>query len=958
MTKKCYILDKLYLLNIVKGVKMRDYKNFLKEVRKFLKNRVFTKFILRYAYGLDASCYTYIPKAVLKALNEDEIIKITKLANKYNIPITYRAAGTSLSGQGVSDSVLVVAKEGFENYKISQNGEIIELEPGIIGARANDYLAKFKRQIGPDPATIATAMIGGIAANNSSGMCCGVKNNSYHTIKDIRVILSDGEIFDTSDEESIERFKITHSEIVEKIKELKKFIEDDKELYDLIKSKFKIKNTTGYAINSFIDFDNFKEIIKHLFIGSEGTLGFISKVTYNCIEVKEYSISGFIFFDDLLDASEVVIALANLGSEIVNSAEMMDDFCLRSVNGVSWEPEILKNLKENSCAILIKSESDTKNGLENNLKIIKKMLENFKDKISKVEFSSDKDIANSWWKVRKGIYPIAAGARSKSASVIIEDICFKLEDFCEGAKKLRELFKKYNFNDNSIIFGHALAGNLHFVVTPDFNEKSQYDNFASLLEEMNKFVANKKGSLKAEHGTGRMVAPFVELEWGTKAYKINKEIKKIFDPKGILNPDVIITEDKDIYKKNLKAMSEIDDLFNRCIECGMCEKNCPSKNLTLTPRQRISLLREMERLKKIKDFKTLERLEEEYDYYGQETCAACSMCSFLCPLEINTANIALSLRKKASFKTKKIANKIYNNLEKTIKIAKFSLGTYRFISKIFTPATISNITNSLHRAFHFLPYAPSSMPSANRYELKNRLNFGDKQIVYFSACMNRAFKPNDNFKDKRSLQEVFESICKKGKIDIIYPKDLNSSCCGLSFENYENIQKENEPKFTKMLLEASNNGEFDIVIDHSACFAHTLLHIASRNKNLRVFDMAEFLYLNKDRFDIKPLQKNVIVHQQCEIKKVKKENFIFDLAKLCAKEAFLIDSFCCCGFAGNKGFFTPELNKSATKYLSKELDKKMIDLGVSTSSTCEIGLNSYGGGIPFINICYLFDWCV
>ncbi|BCX79021.1 FAD-binding and (Fe-S)-binding domain-containing protein [Campylobacter sp. 19-13652] len=931
-----------------------DYVKFKNLAKEVLKDRVYDSYLLRYAYGIDASCYAYTPKIVVKVKNEAEVIAILKIASECSTPVTFRAAGSSLSGQACSDSVLVVANEGWRDYEIKENGNLISLAPGVIGADANERLKPFGTRIGPDPATINTAMIGGIYSNNSSGMCCGVAQNSYNTVRSVRVILLDGFVLDTADEASVAQFMQTHSYMVNELLNLREEIVKDPELSALIARKYKIKNTTGYAINSLLDFSDIKEILNHIFIGAEGTLGFISRVDYECVRLAGATGCGLLFYSNLDDAATAVTRLAGLSRDEIAAAEMMDYASLKSLKGVQGIPPELLEVPVGTSCILIQSEADDEARLDINLSKIEKLLADIPSAKPNA-FSKDPAVYGVWWKIRKGLLPIAAGFRRPSATVITEDVCFKINDFCAGVAMLSELFKKYGFSDNAIIFGHALAGNLHFIITPDFNNPSEYNAFADLVEELSYKVSKMEGSIKAEHGTGRMIAPFVELEWGAKAYDINRRIKAIFDPANLLNPDVIITDDPEIYRKNLKAMSEIDALYNTCIECGACERNCPSRDLTLTPRQRIGLLREMARLEQAGDSALVAELKDGYDYYGQQTCAACSMCSLLCPLGIDTANIALSLRKKAFKNTEKIAQKVGADMGKTVAVARFALGVASGVSRVIGAKNLSRVTSLARKLSQNLPYAPEVMPSANKYALKSRENGGAKRVIYFSTCINRAFAPNPSFEDTRSLQEVFESICAKAGVSVIYPDGISKMCCGLGFENYEDISHKKGDELILWLKEASQNGEIDIVMDHSACFAHTITH-AAKGAGLRIYELSEYLYSLLPLLSIKPREAGVLVHKQCELKKVKKDEFIELIAKACASRVYNIDSFACCGFAGQKGFFTPELNISATKDLKKEAKFKLITMGVSTSSTCEIGLSS-AANVPFINVAYLLDSC-
>ena len=930
----------------------RDYERFAKEAKEICKDRVYTDHLRRYAYGVDASCYSYLPKVVVKAEDEREVRRLIRLCQQCGTPFTFRAAGSSLSGQCSSEDVLIVCNDGFKKMEVIDDGKALKCECGVIGSDANDLLKPYNRKIGPDPATLATALVGGILNNNSSGMCCGTAQNSYKTIRSIRVVLLDGTVLDTSDKKSIEQFLREKPQMVEDILQLRKEILADEELTHLIHHKYKIKNTTGYGLNSLVDFEDIIDIINHLFIGSEGTLGFVSEIVYNTVEDVPYKGCGLMFFSTLNDASLAVVALANMGREKVIAAEMMDYQSLRAVQSLENVPEFVREVPEGTSAILFQTESYSKETVDENLAFIKEQLKDIPTAIPSL-YSQDPKEYDSWWAIRKGILPIVGGQRRKGTTVITEDVCFQIEDFTKGIEMLTELFHKYDFVDGGVIFGHALSGNVHFNITPDFNDPKDTKNFGDLVKEMSERVSGFGGSLKAEHGTGRMVAPFVEMEWGKKAYELNRRIKAIFDPERILNPDVIITDDPDVYKKNLKAQCVIDDAFTICMECGFCEKHCPSRNLTLTPRQRIALLRETKRLENEGNFTLASELRKGYEYFGVDTCAACSMCKGLCPLSIDTAQIALSMR-RIDPPAPELAKKIYDNFSTTLQMCRAGVSLEGIAGSIITQKAISKITEGLHGVTGVTPYVPKTTPKANRYKLKNRIkptNF--EKVVYFSTCANRAFKPNQGYDDDRSLQQVVESLCNKAHIDIIYPKHIENLCCGLSFENYDDVHERAVKDLHDALMIASQNGKYPIVIDHSACFNHAFKHMP----DLEINDISEFLckYV-VPHLDIEKCDERVIVHKQCKIKSLNKSQYIEDLARLCTDHVFNIKSFACDGFAGQKGFFTPELNKSATKDLAGEIAEYGATLGVSSSSTCEIGLGE-SGGIPFVGVAFLLDRC-
>lgn len=970
--------------------KKPDFEGFIAQAKEIFKDRIYTDYLRRFAYGIDASCYAYVPRVVVRAVNENEIITLFTLSQKYNTPLTFRAAGTSLSGQACSDSVLVLANAFWQDIEIVGNAESIKCSCGVIGIEANEALKPYGKKIGPDPATINNAMIGGIFSNNSSGMCCGVKQNSYNTIKSARFILFDGTILDTSENakpnESIESFLQKHKDKADSLLALRKEILQDKELCELIKRKFAIKNTTGYSINALLDFSEIKDIINHLFIGAEGTLGFVSSVEYECVEDYAFKACALLFYKDLALGAKAVEILA-VNESLVSAAEIMDYACLDSAKGLENAPRELGQIESGACAILVQLESSTKKELDSKIAFISKELESVPSLFG-VHFSSDEKTMASWWKIRKALLPLAAGSRPSGSIVITEDICFPISTFAQGIDSITKLFRKFNFQ--GIIFGHALSGNVHFIITPNLNDEKESQAFGAFMEAMVDSVIALQGSTKAEHGTGRMIAPFVEKEWGAKAYAINRRIKEIFDPHALINPDVIISDNPQIHTQNLKQSSEVEDFINQCMECGFCEKVCPSRELTLTPRQRIAVRKEIARLEAllgvdsmdskgvmessaearseaIADFsqkdnaQKLKELKQGYKYFGIETCAICSMCSLSCPLEIDSGKIAskLSPATKGTF-SRFIAAQTAKHFSSTLSLAKGGLRIANFSSNMLGKNTLSNLSNKIK----FLPYIPRSLPRANAYRLESKDSNAQSQVavIYFSTCINRTFAPQSSLKDTRALQEVFESLCEKANVSVVYPQNLNNLCCGKAYKDYpqsaEAKRKEVYKALDSTMRELSGKGieQIHIVCDHSACSYELKESIKELDSTLTILDMPECIESTLlPRLHITPLDEDIALYAMCSTRKGKWDKVLESIAKTCTNGEVIIHSKTqCCGFAGNKGFDRSELNASALRELGEFYKDRKLRLGFSSSSTCEIGLNDKTN-ITWQNLIYLVD---
>ena len=953
--------------------KKPDFEGFIAEAKEIFKDRIYTDYLRRFAYGIDASCYAYVPRVVVRAVNESEIINLFTLSQKYNTPLTFRAAGTSLSGQACSDSVLVLANAFWQDIEIIGNAESIKCSCGVIGVEANEALKPYGKKIGPDPATINNAMIGGIFSNNSSGMCCGVKQNSYNTIKSARFILHNGTTLDTSENakpnESIESFLQKHKDKADSLLALRKEILQDTELCELIKRKFAIKNTTGYSINALLDFSEIKDIINHLFIGAEGTLGFVSSVEYECVEDYAFKACALLFYKDLaLGAKAVEILAAN--ESLVSAAEIMDYACLDSAKGLENAPRELGQIESGACAILVQLESGTKKELDSKIAHISKELESVPSLFG-VHFSSDEKLMASWWKIRKALLPLAAGSRPSGSIVITEDICFPISTFAQGIDSITKLFEKFNFE--GIIFGHALSGNVHFIITPNLNDEKESQAFGAFMEAMVDSVIALQGSTKAEHGTGRMIAPFVEKEWGAKAYAINRRIKEIFDPHSLINPDVIISDNPQIHTQNLKQSSEVEDFINQCMECGFCEKVCPSRELTLTPRQRIAVRKEIARLEALLAESTkstqkpahiqaqLEELKKGYQYFGIDTCATCSMCSLSCPLEIDSGKIAskLSPAAKGTF-SRFVATQSAKHFSTTLSLAKGGLRIANFSSNIVGKNTLSNLSKKMS----FLPYIPHSLPRANAYRLESKDSNAQSQvaIIYFSTCINRSFAPQSSLKDTRALQEVFESLCEKARVSVVYPQNLSNLCCGKAYKDYPQSAKLKRKEVYRALessvkeLQSKGVEQIHIVCDHSACSYELKNGLKELDSTLTILDMPECIESTLlPRLHITPLDENIALYAMCATRKGKWDKSLESIAKTCTNGEVIVHSKTqCCGFAGNKGFICSELNASALRELSEFYKDRKLRFGFSSSSTCEIGLNDKTN-ITWQNLIYLVD---
>ena len=924
-------------------------------LREFMPaERLITDPLRTLAYGTDGSFYRLIPKIVAVVEAEDEVVRLLHACRTLKTPVTFRAAGTSLSGQAVTDSVLVLLGDGWRGCTIPPGAATVTLQPGVIGAEANRKLAPFGRKIGPDPASIATAKIGGIAANNASGMCCGTAQNSYRTLASMRLVLADGTLLDTGSADSRKAFAASHGALLAGLSDLAARTRADETLAERIRNKFRIKNTTGYSLNALVDFEDPVDILQHLLIGSEGTLGFLSEITYNTVPEHAHKANALLIYPDIGEACR---AVALMKPTPVSAVELMDRASLRSVDGKPGMPDFISGLGPDAAALLVEIRGEDAAALQANIAVVTNVLARTRT-LFDVAFTTDAKAGESYWKIRKGLFPAVGAMRKAGTTVIIEDVAYPLDRLAEATVELQAMFLTFGYTE-AIIFGHALEGNLHFVFTQAFDTDEEVDRYRRFMDAVCDQVVRKyDGSLKAEHGTGRNMAPFVEMEWGPQAYGLMKEIKALLDPEGLLNPGVILNDDPEAHLKNLKAMPAAHRLVDTCIECGFCEPTCPSHKLTLSPRQRIVGWREIARLEATgADAERLGALHEAYDYQGIDTCAACGLCSTACPVGIETGLLIKAIRgDRHGAVAQGVGSFIANHTAGALTVARTGLRLADLAKRTLGNDTADTLFEKLHSLTgERLPHLPRALPTPARFTpLPAAAPADAPTVVYVPSCVSRTMGPAADDPETTPLPVKVEGLFRKAGFRVAYPDNLSALCCGMPLES-KGLAAQADAKADEMvraIRAASGNGTAPVVIDTSPCAFRLKKHLT--DAGLQVLDLVEFIHDHLlDRLVFTRQEEPVVLHLTCSTRRMGLDAKLKAVAAACAERVVVPEDVGCCGFAGDKGFTRPELNAHALRHLTKDIPAEAKS-GYSTSRTCEIGLSDHSG-MPYRSIVYLVD---
>ena len=927
---------------------MDKYKEFIHEISRVVpQERIYTDALRCLAWGTDAGFYRLLPKVVVRVANETEVTEVLAKATYMGLPVTFRAAGTSLSGQAISDSILIVAGTFWDNYRLlDPEAKTIALQPGIRGARVDEILAPYSRVFSPDPASKKTAMVGGIVANNASGMKCGTHANSDRVLRDIRIVLADGTVLDTADPVSKEAFANSHKVLLDEIEMLRDEIRQDPELTQLICNKYSIKNVTGLNIQPFILFDDPFDIITHCMVGSEGTLAFISEVRVNTAPKKPYSASAMLYFEDMAEACRAVVAMRK--NAPVQACELLDRKSLHSVNDTTGD---------NLTALLVQTEADSTEQLERQIDVTLDIIKNFK-LFKPAHFSTDPAEVAAWWEMRSGVFPAVGGTRKPGTTVLIEDVAFHIDDLPKASVELAKLLEDCGYDD-ACIYGHALEGNYHFIIAQSFGSEEEVNKYRNLMKHIEELVVTRyNGSLKAEHGTGRNMAPFVEAEWGPKAWSIMKRLKKAFDPEGLLNPGVIFNDDPECFVHGMKPLPLTSPIVDKCIECGFCEPNCVSCGFTLSARQRIVARREISRLSASgENPERLKTLLEDFKYFGNDTCAGDGLCSTSCPMKINTGDLIHVIREDLlTDNQKKLGRWAAQHLAGVSKGLRIALGAASVAHTIIGDNGVNAVGKSLHKLGMPLWTPALPVPFSPAKTVSAKAEPQALKVVYYPSCINRAMGRSEESDSKTEpLVEIFVKLCNKAGYEVIFPKNLKGLCCGMIWESkgMPDVADEKLSELENALIEASEHGRWPVVCDQSPCLHRMIEHI----KTIKLYEPAEFIhdYLSQNlvfhRHDTP-----VAVHITCSTRRMGIADKIVKLAGLCSAHVLVPEQVGCCGFAGDKGFTQPELNAWGLRKLREQIQKAGIKYGYSNSRTCEIGLTTHSG-IPYKSIVYLVDEC-
>ena len=938
------------------------------KVREFIEpSRVLTRAIDRIAFASDASLYRLVPRAVVQPINTEEVRRLFQFSAENQVPLTFRAGGTSLSGQAITDGILVDIGRHLRAARVEEDGRVVRVQPGLIGFQANQMLKKYATKIGPDPASITAARLGGILSNNASGMCCGVAQNAYHTLRSMTFLLPSGTEINTAAPDADARFAEAEPALAAGLIELKRKLETNPEVAGRIRAKYKMKNTTGYSLNAFLDFETPVEIFSHLLVGAEGTLAYIAEAVLETVPDLPVKYTGLLLFPDLHAACAAIAPLRDAGAAAL---ELMDRASLRSVEDKPGIPTEIRALPREAAALLVEFQTSDTHAVAANAAKAETAVAGLA-LLAEPKFTSEPAEQERLWNIRKGLFPSVGAVRAKGTTAIIEDVAFSVDKLADAAVDLTRLFEKHGYT-NAIIFGHAKDGNLHFVITQGFNTEGETRQYRDFIDDVVELVVHKyDGALKAEHGTGRNMAPFVETEWGPDAYAVMKELKALADPHNLLNPGVIINPDAEAHMMDLKKLPVVEPEVDKCIECGYCEPKCPSRDLTLTPRQRIVVRREMQRLKdRGASNAEYDALNRDFPYMALDTCAVDGLCATACPVSIDTGKLTKRFRQ---LRHTGVANRIALLIAKNMSLVEFgariSMGAGHVVQSVFGLGVMRGITQTLDKITRgvmdeaFWQWS-AEMPRPRKGALPKRPK-ETADAVYFPACISRIMGALPGEQQETTVMQALLNVADRAGVRLHVPDDIQGNCCGVPFSSkgFEAAHDHSVDRTVENFYRWSNGGELAIVVDTSPCTyglktARPNLKPENQAKfdKLRILDSIEFAHDTLlPKLKIHRKVHSVAPHPVCSATKMAIVPKLVRISNACSETVLVPQDAGCCAFAGDRGFLFPELTASASGIEAGQAIAELHDGYFSSSRTCEIGMTRATGKI-YQSYLHLLDY--
>jgi len=964
-----------------------------KKLKKKIKGNVLSDNISRYLYSTDSSMYKIKPLGIVQPKNVKDVQNVVKFCASRGITVHPRGAASGLGGTALGEGIVI----DFTRYmnkiiEINPDENYFIVETGLKGAALQEKLDKYNKYLPPDPSSFDYASIGGMIANNASGAHSVMHGDFDKWVEELDVVLPNGELITIKeyDMESDEFKTILKAQTAE-ADIYQKLIQLWKEKKDLILNAYPDvpHNNTGFELRTIIK--DGKINLTRLFAGSEGTLGLITKAKMRIKSKPTHKVLALALFDNLEKAGKAIDIILEQQKAAI---ELLGRRLLKMTR--DRYPNIDAKLpKDIDTMLLIEFEGEDLEELIKFAEITQKRLVDETKLAFSYRFSDDPKEQEELWEARKSATPLLYKIKDKRKIVaIVEDAVIPTDKLANYVIELEQACE--NLGIELIAYGHAGKGLLHNRPLINMKDADDIRRMEKIAQKSFELVKKYGGAISGEHSDGRMRVQYIKGQYGDELFEVFKDVKSIFDPNKIFNPDAKVNEEPNVITHNLRygvnytqnypntllqwENDEFNTTIDTCFGCGKCGVDttalvmCPvfkgKQEEYVLPRAKNNLMRGFLE----GEFGYEELMEHELFEHMIYNCIGCKNCAFECPSEVDTGRVMAEMKtqymayhkptlRKLFLPTSANPAKAFRSWRKTVHqthqwLRNFTLGNISFIGKmasLFAPISgwmISFIgTRFAMDAAIGISWRRKMPKFTNKTFLKwwkkhkksdEYLKDGKRKVVYFHGCSANRITPDVGVATVELMEklgvtvDVCDQICCASPAFSYGVKDVFAKNAKFNFDNlYEYVEK-----------------GYDVITSCTSCALALKAEFEEMIDDPRTHEIAEKTYLtteyvsnmiDRGEVDVEftPIKANVAYHTSCHLRAQRDIKTVsYDLLKQIPdlETEKVVDT--CCGISGSWGMKREnyEASMKIGNPMFETVNQEKIDFGLTDCPTCAMQL--------------------